>query len=81
MESKYAPLSNTLNGLGAAGEVRVEMMFSQLDHLVGGLPASAYRHRPWWANSHNNHAHSWLSAGWRVASVDLALQRVVFTVG
>jgi hypothetical protein len=76
--SRYDAISQAL---GSAGGPTVDMAFTQLDRLVGGLPASARRHRAWWANEASgthSHARSWLSVGWRVDQVDLNAGRVRF---
>ncbi|MFL5796553.1 MAG: DUF6884 domain-containing protein [Actinomycetota bacterium] len=71
---KYTPLAIWLaNQVGTSCELRVE----ELDDLVGGLPASARRHRAWWANNTSHtQARAWLEAGWRVKAVDT--RRVIF---
>ena len=81
MAKKYSPVAEHLCVLAAEGQTRVEMLFGQLDRMVGGLPASARRNRTWWANNSQNQAQAWRSAGWHVASVDLAQSRVTFEVG
>jgi hypothetical protein len=60
----------------------VELAFTDIDHLVGGLPASARRHRAWWANEIDGahvQASAWLNAGREVDSVDVNAARVRFT--
>ena len=46
------------------------------------LPASARRHRPWWANQTrgNGHSHAlaWITAGWKTAKVDMVAETLVF---
>ena len=81
MANKYEPVTDHLRGLAAEGQTRVEMLFGQIDRMVGGLPPSARKNRTWWANDSQNHAQAWRSAGWHVASVDLAQNRVTFEVG
>lgn len=57
----------------------VTMSFDEISHLVGGLPPSAYEHQAWWANSRSHtQAGSWMSAGWRVVTVNLNTQSVKF---
>lgn len=58
----------------------VEMTFAAVERAIGrSLPASAHRHRAWWANdTSHSHASSWLDAGWRVETVDQRGQRVSF---
>lgn len=78
MSDKYLPLNKYLIQSRNSGRSQVEVLFEELDRMVGGLPPSAREHRPWWANSQNTQAAAWLSAGWRVATVDLDRQRVTF---
>ena len=49
--------------------------------LVGGLPASAYRHSAWWSNNAIGHvqAQAWLNAGRLVTAIDLVGERVWFS--
>lgn len=66
---KYEAFGNHLRQL--TREV-VELSFTDIAELVGGLPESAYQHRAWWANDPSHaQARSWRSAGWRVAEVSL----------
>lgn len=79
--SKYSPLPRHLAAEAAA---QVDMTFWEIDDLVGGLPASARRHRPWWSNEREGshvQARAWLDAGWRVDSVNLTAERVRFIKG
>lgn len=77
--SKYAPLAVHLKA--QVGD-SVELTFAQIDHLVGGLPAAAYNHAAWWANSRtddsHNWAHQWIAAGWECKKLDKVKERVVF---
>ena len=60
---------------------RVPMTFRQIESVIGGpLPASARRHRPWWANDARGHAHAdaWLGEGYRTEEVDMEGQKLVF---
>jgi hypothetical protein len=57
------------------------MTFQQVESIIGGpLPASARRHRPWWANDATGHAHAnaWLRAGYRTEQVDMEGEKLVF---
>src|SRR5688572_33352134 len=57
------------------------MTFRQIESVIGGpLPASARRHRPWWANDARGHAHAdaWLGEGYRTAEVDMQGEKLVF---
>jgi len=72
--AKYDALKRYLGGL-PVGEESVLLSFSQIEEIIGAaLPASASRHRPWWANQEEGrrpHARAWMGAGWCVCSVDL----------
>ena len=73
--SRYAPLRAFLE---TRTEPVVELSFAEVDRIVGGLPRSAYAHRPWWANDRSHsQAGAWLDAG-RKASVDWSLRAVRF---
>src|SRR5579875_1376420 len=75
---KYDPLGDYLAGL-ADDKVRESMTFGQIAQLVGPLPASARMHRAWWGNNDSNvEARAWLSAGWRVESLNQDAETVVF---
>ena len=57
------------------------MTFQQVETVIGGsLPASARRHRPWWANDARGHAHAdaWLGEGYRTEEVDMEGEKLVF---
>jgi hypothetical protein len=57
----------------------VTLDFADLERLVGPLPTSARKHRPWWGNNGSSpQARAWISAGWVVGRVDLHTQRVTF---
>ena len=78
--SRYDPLRRYLAG---RSEPVVRLSFADIEHIIGGpLPASARRHRPWWANERSGshvHASAWMGAGRRTANVDLNLGTVDFT--
>ena len=72
---KYQPLLNELQ----RRQGPVEMTFSEIASLVGGLPPSAYRLREWWANTSGHvQARAWLTSRRRVATLDLARECVCF---
>jgi hypothetical protein len=80
--SKYDPLHRFLNN-AKPGTQELTLTFAQIESILGSkLPASAHRHRPWWANEYSPTAHtqakSWLSAGWEVDTVDQAREWVRF---
>jgi hypothetical protein len=76
---KYDPLSAYLRGRPGN---RATLSFSDVEAVLGQpLPASAYRHRAWWANESKGahvEAWAWLDAGWKVEDVNLTAQRVTF---
>lgn len=76
--SRYAGIAGFLENQN--GDPEVIASFEELEEVIGSnLPASALRHRAWWANSERNtHARMWLEQGWRVASVDLSERKVQF---
>ena len=62
----------------AVGIPVVELSFAEIHELVGGLPRSAYAHRPWWSNNRSHpHARAWLDTG-READVDWIERSVRF---
>lgn len=81
MSPKYRPLADHLRASAAEGRNLVELTFTTVDRLVGGLPPSALTLRTWWANGSNPQARAWREAGWRVQTVDLAQRRAVFVSG
>jgi hypothetical protein len=75
---KYDPLHRYLRQRVGS---RVAVTFQQVESIIGGpLPASARRHRPWWANDATGHAHAnaWLRAGYRTEQVDMEGEKLVF---
>jgi hypothetical protein len=77
---KYDPLREYLVSQIGQGD-ELAMSFAEIEGLVGRLPASAGAQRAWWetTNAAKAEAHAWLSAGWRVQSVDLRAKQVVFS--
>jgi len=77
--SRYDPLRRYLAG---RSEPVVHLSFAEIERIIGGpLPASARRHRPWWANERSGshvHASAWMGAGRRTANVDLNAGTVDF---
>src|SRR5829696_9844756 len=61
--------------LGDVGD-GVTLTWSELDHVVGGLPASAARHRAWWSGD-RSHVHAWRSAGFAITDIRMG-ERVSF---
>lgn len=79
MASRYEALTAFL---AERSDPVVEMTFSELDRLVGGLPDSARKHPAWWSNSRSSQpqARFWLDAK-RRATPDFNAGRVRFTFG
>jgi hypothetical protein len=80
--AKYDSLAAFLRRVPAA-QLEIELPFSRVDAIVGGLPPSAYRLRQWWANDSKVQGRAWRSAGWHVdrLGVDLSSQTVRFRRG
>ena len=76
--TEYEPLTRYLET--RSGD-RVALNFVDVESLVGRLPPSARTHRTWWANDSKVQAQAWRAAGWRVDSVQLQAERVVFSPG
>ena len=79
-EGRYAKLAVWLQKR-AASEDRLERTFADIEEILGSaLPPSARDHRSWWANDSVSHPWSrlWLEVGWRVHSINLSKQTVVF---
>lgn len=82
-ESRYAPLAIWLQGQVREGHEKISLMFEQIEKIIDDkLPRSARQHRNWWANDSVGHTQSqqWLDVGWRVSSVNIAEERVVFSL-
>lgn len=80
-ESRYTPLALHLQTL-PLNQDKEEISFEDIELLIGGrLPPYARQHRSWWANDSTAHVQSiqWLAAGWRVSSVNMSGERVVFS--
>lgn len=78
--AKYDPL---FEHLYRAGDDPVTMSFNEVAVLVGGLPASAERHRAWWGNEvdpQHVQAKAWVNSGRQVSAVDVAAKTVTFVV-
>lgn len=83
--SKYDPVHLFLKN-AQPGTQEVTLAFAQIESILGSkLPASAYRHRPWWANEHGSTVHtqakSWLFAGWEVDTGSVSKMGAVPTFG
>src|SRR5258708_34782769 len=70
--SRYDPLKRYL---AERTDPVIHLSFGEIERIIGGpLPASARRHRPWWANERSGshvHASAWMGAGRRTTDVYL----------
>lgn len=77
--NKYNPLKFWLTENDSDS---IQMTFSEIAELVGGLPPSAYQHRAFWSNSDSHpFAIAWMAAGYKVAECDLQSEVVRFDKG
>jgi hypothetical protein len=77
--AKYDPL---FQHLCQAPPEPLEMTFTEVAQLVGGLPESARTHTAWWSNERDGRhvqAQAWIEAGREVERVDQASGRVWFS--
>ncbi|KAB8141869.1 DUF4268 domain-containing protein [Chloroflexia bacterium SDU3-3] len=78
---RYAPLIGHLVSQPQSMD-KLTMTFGEIDQILGepGLPPSARAYRAWWGNDTTSHGHAqqWLGAGWHVATVVMAEERVTF---
>ena len=67
---RYRPLYRHLAGMDGE-EWRAS--FADVEAVIGvALPATARRHRAWWANDFGkSQGRAWLDAGWRTGQVDM----------
>ena len=75
--SSYAALGEHLEG---QRKNAVSLDFTDIESILSrSLPASAYRHRAWWANTESHsQAAEWLQRGWRASDLDLDQKSVTF---
>ncbi len=79
-EGRYAPLALHLQNQPGEKD-RLSLTFAAVEGIIGAdLPASARRHRAWWSNDGQGHAHArqWLAAGWRTAQINMPAEQVTF---
>ena len=76
-QNKYGLLRQHLDNLNRD---EWQASFADIETIIGfNLPASARRHRPWWANDPtHSHANAWLNAGWKTADVDIDTESLQF---
>ena len=76
--AKYDPL---FRRLCQTPDEPIGLTFDAIAQLVGGLPKSALKYRPWWGNEvdgRHMQAQAWLNAGREVEAVDLDARAVRF---
>lgn len=74
--NKYDPLKSWISKNDSNS---IQMTFSEIAELVGGLPPSAYQHRAFWSNSDSHpFALAWMAAGYKVTACDLQSEVVHF---
>ncbi len=77
--SKYQGLTDFL---ADSLEDKIVLTFEEVNGLVhDGLPESAFKHRPWWANRTEGRGSqnlAWQSIGWETRDVDMELDEVTF---
>ncbi len=82
-ESRYAPLAIWLQTQTGTHQKNLLLSFEQIEKIIDDkLPPSARQHRTWWANDSVSHTQSqqWIEVGWRVSSVNMREERVVFSL-
>jgi hypothetical protein len=81
MAGKYEPL---IGHLSRCETDRERLTSSEIETILGDeLPRSARLYRPWWGNERSlerTQAQAWLSAGWRVETVDQRSGWVTFVL-
>ena len=78
--TKYHPLFEYLL---FSGHGQVTMSFAELAAILDApLPPSAFKRQEWWSNSPSGHsqARAWMRAGYGTSRIDLAGQKVTFTL-
>ena len=78
MTSKYRPLYQFLARFDGN---KWPATFAEVEGVLGfRLPASARKHRAWWANDTKGHsyARAWLDAGWETGDVSLDKESLIF---
>lgn len=76
--SKYRPLFVYLQSHNAD---EITLTLHEIEELLGvRLPQSARTQRAWWSNRSRGavQARAWMDAGYNVAEIDFAVQRIIF---
>lgn len=67
--AKWSSLTYYLNSVPS----EITLTWPELDAIVGGVPASAAKHRPWWSGD-RPHVRSWKSAGFEFTNLQMGSQ-------
>lgn len=72
--SKYELLTDYLSKISASVQEKT-IIFAELETILGfTLPKSAYVYRAWWGNEisakNRPQANAWLTAGWKVDTIN-----------
>lgn len=67
--AKWNSLTYYLNGVPN----EITLTWPELDAIVGGVPPSAAKHRPWWSGD-RPHVRSWKSAGFNFTNLQMGSQ-------
>jgi len=66
--------------LRTSTEGSVHFTWSELDALVGGMPATASNTRPWWSGN-RSHVRQWRSAGFTISNLNMGREVTFIRVG
>lgn len=74
---KYNSLTNYFLSIK---EPYITLSFNKIEEIIGdNLPASAYKHRPFWSNTLSHSvAYGWLNAEYKTVKVNFERQEVTF---
>lgn len=77
--SKYLALQKYLEAQNPG--LSISLTLAEIDAIVGGLPNSASKFRPWWANTYSTQGKGWMNAGRRVDTVNMGEDVIFSEVG
>jgi len=84
MAGKYTPLEDHLRAL-PKNKKQITLTFEKIEEILKfKLPSSAYEDERWWMREkEGNHVkvRAWISAGWKVKSVDVGRKEVKLVRG
>jgi hypothetical protein len=76
---KYAVLTDWLLAPNQRARGSINATFQDVERILGfQLPESAYNYQPYWQGLPNPLARAVLAAGWKVTSLSLVSQKLVF---